>query len=268
MLARMARREFIDEVIVATCDADVAEAAVREARRHQLDVHVVPDVFGLEPLAIENLGGMPLLKIHEQQLPELTLAMKGIADVVLAALGLIALLPLLLIIAGVIKLGSPGPVLYRAVRVGRKGRRFICYKFRTMVASADALKDELRYRNEREGAFFKISNDPRITCAGRLLRRYSLDELPQLWNVMRGDMSLVGPRPHPPDDVQRYSVQHLQRFDFLPGITGLWQVTARRDPSFDRCVALDVQYIKSWSFGLDLRILWRTIAAVLQGSGA
>jgi lipopolysaccharide/colanic/teichoic acid biosynthesis glycosyltransferase len=136
-----------------------------------------------------------------------------------------------------------------------------------MVAEADSIKDELRGKNEREGAFFKIGDDPRITRIGRLLRRYSLDEFPQLWNVLLGDMSLVGPRPHPTDDVDQYQPQHLQRLDFVPGMTGLWQVTARRDPSFERSVALDVEYIRNWNLWLDVRILCRTVKAVFEGSG-
>jgi lipopolysaccharide/colanic/teichoic acid biosynthesis glycosyltransferase len=136
-----------------------------------------------------------------------------------------------------------------------------------MICDADALKSDLRAQNEREGAFFKMTNDPRITRMGRVLRRYSLDELPQLWNVLRGDMSLVGPRPHPPDDVKRYQLRHLQRLDFVPGLTGLWQVTARGDPSFERSVALDVEYISRWNLWLDLRILLRTVAVVFAGSG-
>jgi lipopolysaccharide/colanic/teichoic acid biosynthesis glycosyltransferase len=196
------------------------------------------------------------------------LACKRVIDVLLASAGLLLLTPLLLLIAIAIKLDSPGPVLYRALRIGRKGRRFGCYKFRSMIVEADSVKENLRSQNHRNGAFFKIDNDPRITPTGRFLRRYSLDELPQLWNVLLGDMSLVGPRPHPPDDVERYSLGDLRRLDFIPGMTGLWQVTSRRDPSFERCVALDVDYIANWGLSLDLRILWKTIAAVLQGSGA
>jgi len=186
----------------------------------------------------------------------------------LSAVGLVVVSPLLAAIAGIIRLDSSGSVLYRAARVGRKGQQFICYKFRTMVRDADSLKNELRSRNERAGAFFKISKDPRITRVGSFLRRYSLDELPQLWNVLLGDMSLVGPRPHPVDDVNRYGVQHLRRLDFIPGMTGLWQVTARQDPSFERNVALDLEYITRWSLWLDFQILCKTISAVFQGSGA
>jgi exopolysaccharide biosynthesis polyprenyl glycosylphosphotransferase len=269
-LRTIAREECIDEVIIATRDAEAAEAALREARRNQLDVRVVPELFGPEPeaLELENLAGVPLVKIHRQPLPEWTLAVKRITDVILAVAGLVALSPLLFIIAAAIKLDSRGPVFYRGVRVGRKREKFLCCKFRTMIPQADAAKEDLRARNEREGAFFKITNDPRVTRAGWFLRRYSLDELPQLWNVLRGEMSLVGPRPHPPDDVERYRVEHMQRLDFVPGITGLWQVTARRDRSFERSVVLDVEYIKTWSLALDLQILWKTIPAVFQGSGA
>ena len=136
-----------------------------------------------------------------------------------------------------------------------------------MVTDADVRKELLRARNERHGACFKIANDPRITRVGRFLRRYSLDELPQLWNVLCGDMSLVGPRPHPLDDFEQYDLEDLRRLEVTPGITGLWQVTARRDPSFERNVALDVEYIKHWNLWMDLRILCKTVSVVLQGSG-
>jgi lipopolysaccharide/colanic/teichoic acid biosynthesis glycosyltransferase len=136
-----------------------------------------------------------------------------------------------------------------------------------MVSGADRLKDDLRENNQRSGPFFKISNDPRITRLGRFLRRYSLDELPQLWNVVKGDMSLVGPRPHPLEDVAGYEIEHLARLDVTPGITGLWQVTARRDPSFQRGMELDREYIRTWSLRSDMRILLKTFLAVVQGSG-
>lgn len=268
MLQRLARERCIDQLIIATQDSKAAEAAIKQARRNQLDVLIAPTLFGGVAREVKNVSGMPLVKLHEQQLPMWGLALKRIADTTLAAAGLVALLPLLPLVAASIKLDSPGPVFYCALRIGRKGRRFLCYKFRTMVEEADAAKDQLRSRNQRDGAFFKIANDPRITRVGRFFRRYSLDELPQLWNVLVGDMSLVGPRPHPADDVGRYSIADLRRLDFVPGITGLWQVTARRDPSFQRCVALDVDYINRWNLALDLRILWKTLAAVFRGSGA
>jgi lipopolysaccharide/colanic/teichoic acid biosynthesis glycosyltransferase len=180
---------------------------------------------------------------------------------------LLTLSPLLATIAFCIKLDSRGSVLYRAQRAGRKGRLFCCYKYRTMVSNADELKNNLRKSNQRSGPFFKIAADPRITRLGHFLRRYSLDELPQLWNVLKGDMSLVGPRPHPLDDVAAYEVEHLARLDVTPGITGLWQVTARRDPSFQRGMELDREYIRTWSLGSDMRILLKTFLAVVRGSG-
>jgi len=158
-------------------------------------------------------------------------------------------------------------MFYRSKRMGRKGRPFVCYKFRTMVADADFLKEGLRHLNERHGPFFKISGDPRITRLGRWLRKYSLDEVPQLWNVLKGDMSLVGPRPHPLDDYRQYHLEHLRRLDVEPGLTGLWQVTARQDPSFETNMALDLRYIETWNVWLDLKILWRTVGAVLEGEG-
>jgi exopolysaccharide biosynthesis polyprenyl glycosylphosphotransferase len=269
-LRTIAREECIDEVIIATPNPHVAEAAIREAHRNHLDVRLMPAFFGspTQALEMESLTGVPLIRVHEEVLPSWPLAVKRLVDVVLATAALLALTPLLLLIAIVIKLDSSGLVLYRAVRVGRKKQRFTCYKFRTMIPEADAGREGLRCRNERDGAFFKITNDPRTTRAGRLLRRYSLDELPQLWNVLRGEMSLVGPRPHPPDDVERYRVEHMQRLDFLPGITGLWQVTARGESSFEASVRLDVEYIKTWNLALDLRILYQTIPAVFHGSGA
>lgn len=268
LMGQIARQACIDEVIIATADPAIMRVAVREARRNRLDVSVVPDLSGVHTFACEYAGGVPLLKVAEQRSPEWELAGKRALDVALAAMGLVALLPVFGLIAILIRSESRGPVLYRSVRVGQKGRRFNCCKFRTMIAGADATKSKLRAQNQRNGAFFKIADDPRVTRVGRVLRRYSLDELPQLWNVLRGDMSLVGPRPHPPDDVARYGTEDLRRLDFVPGITGLWQVTARQDPSFQRCVELDVEYIESWSLWLDFRILWRTIGVVLQGTGA
>ena len=268
LMSQIARQACIDEVIIATADPAIMRAAVREARRNRLDISVVPDLSGVHTLACEYVGGVPLLKVSEQRSPEWELAGKRVLDVMLSAIGLVAILPVFGLIAILVLIESRGPVLYRSVRVGQKGRRFNCCKFRTMIAGAEATKSTLRAQNQRNGAFFKIADDPRVTRVGRFLRRYSLDELPQLWNVLRGDMSLVGPRPHPPDDVARYGTEDLRRLDFVPGITGLWQVTARQDPSFQRCVDLDVEYIESWSLWLDFRILWRTIGVVLQGTGA
>jgi lipopolysaccharide/colanic/teichoic acid biosynthesis glycosyltransferase len=193
--------------------------------------------------------------------------LKRVMDVILSVIVLVLLCPLMLVIAMAIKLESPGRIIYRSLRAGKCGRKFDCYKFRTMGAGSDSLKENLRRLNHRRGPFFKIADDPRLTRLGRFLRKYSLDELPQFWNVLKGEMSLVGPRPHPLDDVERYSPWHHRRLDVKPGLTGLWQVTARADPSFETCMVLDLGYIRSWSLLLDCRILMRTIPAVLAGEG-
>jgi lipopolysaccharide/colanic/teichoic acid biosynthesis glycosyltransferase len=188
-------------------------------------------------------------------------------DAVCSVVGLIVVLPLLLLIAAAIKLESRGPVIYSSSRIGRKGRTFLCYKFRTMSADAEELKVSLQHLNERDGVLFKITNDPRITRLGRFLRKYSLDELPQFWNVLKGDMSMVGPRPPLADEVQQYELEHLRRLDVLPGITGLWQVESRCDPSFASYISLDVQYVERWHLLLDFKILFKTILVVIAGSG-
>ena len=270
-LAQVARAEFVDEVIVAIpCQSDLANRIICQARHNRLDVSLVPDFLGYRPasLSIEQCGNVPVLTLYREHIPVLPLGLKRSLDFVLSAAGLILITPLIALIALLIKLSSQGPVFYRARRAGRKCTSFLCYKFRTMVWNADNLKAGLRTSNQRAGPFFKIDDDPRITPFGKFLRRYSLDELPQLWNVLRGDMSLVGPRPHPLDDVERYSLEHLRRLDVSPGITGLWQVTARGDPSFQRNMALDLEYIERWTLWLDIRILFKTVALVFQGNGA
>ena len=269
-LARMSRMGFVDEVILAAPkNNDLTLRVLSETRRLHLDLEIVPELFGCTPVGneIEKVGGLPVICLHAEHLPALHLVLKRIVDILGAGLVVSALSPLLAVIALLIKLDSAGPVFYCAPRAGRKGKLFRCYKFRTMVLNADELKLQLRRNNERSGPFFKIERDPRITRIGGLLRRYSLDELPQLWNVLRGEMSLVGPRPHPLDDVAEYEIEHLARLDVTPGITGLWQVTARRDPSFQRGMELDREYIRRWSLGLDMKILLRTFVAVVQGSG-
>jgi exopolysaccharide biosynthesis polyprenyl glycosylphosphotransferase len=268
-LARLARTGFVDEIILAAPhDRELIQQVLRESRRLRLDLEIVPELFGCKPAEqVERAGDLLVMSLHAERSPAAGLALKRIVDVMGAGLALTLLSPSLAVIAGLIRLGSPGPVLYSAQRAGRKGRLFCCYKFRTMVSNADALKERLRRNNQRSGPFFKIANDPRITRLGRFLRQYSLDELPQLWNVLKGDMSLVGPRPHPVDDVAGYEIEHLARLDVTPGITGLWQVTARRDPSFQRGMELDREYIRTWSLGSDMRILLRTFLAVVRGSG-
>jgi len=268
-LAELARAAFVDEVILAAPhDRELTLRVLHTAQQLRLDVKMAPDLFGCEPMReTEQIGDMPLISLHEERLPVAGLMLKRLLDVAGAGVALIFLAPVLAVLAMLVRLDSPGPVLYAALRAGRKGRAFRCYKFRTMVRDADGLKEKLRERNRRQGPFFKITDDPRITRVGRWLRRYSLDELPQLWNVLKGEMSLVGPRPHPLDDFSEYTIEHLPRLDVTPGMTGLWQVTARRDPSFQTGMKLDIEYIHRWSLGMDLRILLRTAGVVLRGSG-
>jgi exopolysaccharide biosynthesis polyprenyl glycosylphosphotransferase len=267
-LAEVARTNFIDEVIVAEPrDQGLISRMFHEAKRLHLDMKMTADLFGCEAIGWETFGAIPIVALHQEKLPVGKLLLKRGLDIAVAGGLLLLIVPVLLLISGLIKLDSRGPVLYTAPRAGRKGRPFRCYKFRTMVPEADDIKKNLRTRNQRSGPFFKIKGDPRISRIGRLLRRYSLDELPQLWNVLKGDMSLVGPRPHPLDDVSEYAIEHLPRLDVTPGITGLWQVTARSDPSFQTGMNLDVEYIDTWSLGMDLKILLKTAGAVLRGSG-
>ncbi len=174
----------------------------------------------------------------------------------------------MLAIAIAVKLDSRGPVFYSSERIGKKGHVFRCTKFRTMVRDAEKRRADIMHMNERDGVLFKISNDPRITKLGRFLRKYSLDELPQFFNVLRGEMSVVGPRPPIASEVREYKLSHLRRLDVTPGITGLWQVQGRQDPSFDSYISLDVTYIENWSIWLDVKIILRTIAVVFAGTGS
>jgi lipopolysaccharide/colanic/teichoic acid biosynthesis glycosyltransferase len=195
------------------------------------------------------------------------LILKRVVDISLSVVALFFLWPLLLAIGLAVKLESPGSAIYASLRAGKRGQPFHCYKFRTMFEGADQLRDALREFNERQDPFFKIADDPRVTRLGRFLRKYSLDELLQLWNVLKGDMSLVGPRPHPVDDFARYHPEDHRRLKVKPGITGLWQVIARTNPCFKTCMTLDMAYIQNWSLLLDFKILMCTVPTVLSGDG-
>ena len=196
-------------------------------------------------------------------------AMKRILDIVLSALAMVVLSPLFLLIAIAVKMSSPGPVIFSQIRVGRYGRHFKFYKFRSMRQDAEALKASLAAQNESaDGVIFKMKEDPRITKVGRLLRRASLDELPQLWNVFIGDMSLVGPRPPVPSEVQEYTLEDRKRLDVIPGITCLWQIKGRSEIPFNEQVRLDKEYILTPGIWKDLVILLKTIPAIIGGKGA
>ena len=217
---------------------------------------------------IEYIGHFPTIPLYRGHVPEVGLVLKRALDILLSSVALIVLAPVLLAIAIAVKLDSPGPVFYFSERFGKKGRVFRCVKFRTMVRDAEKRRADVLHMNERDGVLFKISNDPRITRLGRFLRKYSLDELPQFFNVLRGDMSVVGPRPPLASEVREYKLDHLRRLDVTPGITGLWQVQARQNPSFDSYISLDVAYIDNWTIWLDLKIIVRTIGVVFAGTGS
>lgn len=270
-LFQLARKQFVDEIFFATpCERGIMQSVLEQARTHSIDLRVVPDMY--DGLAwnspIEYIGQFPTIPLHCGHVPEIALVLKRMLDMVIATMAVTLLSPLLLAIAIAVKFDSRGPVFYRSERIGKKGRVFKCTKFRTMVRDAENRRADIMHMNERDGVLFKISNDPRITRTGRFLRKYSLDELPQFFNVLRGDMSVVGPRPPIASEVREYKLSHLRRLDVTPGITGLWQVQGRQDPSFDSYISLDVTYIENWSIWLDLKIILRTVAVVFAGTGS
>jgi exopolysaccharide biosynthesis polyprenyl glycosylphosphotransferase len=272
-LPRVLQRHFIDEVFITIpSERGLVKRVASHAFRFGVNVSVIPELFdGIMPLktqSFEFFGDLPVMELYRKPIPELGLIFKRVMDITGSLLGIFLLSPIMLVIAIAIKIDSPeGAVIYRSRRIGRKGQRFDCYKFRTMVPDADALKDSLRHLNERNGPFFKITDDPRFIRVGKFLRKYSMDEFPQFFNVLKGDMSLVGPRPHPLDDFRLYNLHHYRRLDVKPGLTSLWAVEARCDPSFERNMELDLSYIENWNQWLDIRILLRTIPAVLRGMG-
>jgi exopolysaccharide biosynthesis polyprenyl glycosylphosphotransferase len=265
-----ARKHFVDEIFFTTPhERGLVQEVLEKARNYGINLRVVPEMY--DGLAwnspIEYIGQFPTIPLHCGYVPELALMLKRAVDVVFSALALVVLSPVMLAIAIAIKLDSHGPVFYASERIGKKGLVFRCMKFRTMVRDAEKRQAEIMHMNERQGVLFKISNDPRITPLGRFLRKYSLDELPQFFNVLRGDMSIVGPRPPLASEVREYKLSHLRRLDVTPGITGLWQVQGRQDPSFDSYISLDVTYIENWSVWLDIKIILRTVVVVFAGTG-
>ena len=270
-LARVARAQFVDDLFVTIpSERQLVKSVAAEARRQHLNLKLVPELYdGLVCQApIQQFGDFPIMELHWEPIPSVGLFIKRIFDVLVSGAALLVFSPLLLAIAVAICLDSAGAVLYKSKRVGKKGKTFTCYKFRTMVANAEDLKEGLYHLNERSNRLlFKIEKDPRITRLGKILRAYSLDELPQLWNVLRGEMSLVGPRPPLPSEFNQYSLEHLKRLDVKPGLTGFWQVTSRQDPSFENYMAMDLEYIEKWGFWMDAKILWKTISVVIRGQG-
>ena len=254
-------RQQVDIVFIALPHAEASRLTtlLSGIGDEPIAIYLVPDVFSLVPArgGVEEFEMIPFIHLRESRLYGWNRVVKRAFDLVFGALALLVTLPVMLAITIALKLTSPGPLLYRQERMGVDGRRFRMLKFRTMRVNAEA----------ETGPVWARAHDPRRTRIGVFLRRTSLDELPQLVNVLRGEMSLVGPRPHPVDDFERYQLEDLQRLEITPGLTGLWQVTARRDPSFQRSMSLDREYIGSWNLWLDFKILCKTMLVVLRGEG-
>jgi exopolysaccharide biosynthesis polyprenyl glycosylphosphotransferase len=262
-----------DTVAVLACpemDGIKLRTLAWELEKTGTDLCVSPallDVAGPRT-TIRPTAGLTLLHVDHPQLSGLRLLLKDLFDRCVAAVVLLLLAPLIVAVGAMIRLSDGGPALFTQVRVGKDGRVFRIYKFRTMVVDAERRKAELLASNDHDGILFKLRKDPRVTAMGARLRRWSIDELPQLVNVFLGDMSLVGPRPAVPAEVAQYAEHVHRRLVVKPGLTGLWQVNGRSDLSWDESVRLDLRYVENWSFALDLQILWKTIWALLYGSGA
>lgn len=269
-LAEVLDSHQVDEVIVTLPWMSHREIVqiMDHCERRNVRARIVPDPFQmtLRSVVVDDIDGVPLLGVAEPQLRDWQLAIKRALDVLISGVLLVVLAPVFLLIALAIKLDSPGPVLYKQRRVGAGGVEFTCIKFRTMCVNADQMRAQLADKNEATGPLFKMRNDPRRTRVGRFLR-HGPDEFPQLWNVLKGEMSLVGPRPPLPSEVAAYEPWHLRRLDVLPGITGLWQVSGRSNLTFDEMVLLDLYYIENWSPLLDLRILLKTLPVIVTGTG-
>jgi exopolysaccharide biosynthesis polyprenyl glycosylphosphotransferase len=271
-LPRILRDEVVDEVLFVLSRRQLYEFEESFVLCSELGIRArialyFPNIKAR--VLLEELEGIPLLTFTTTPAAPFPLFVKQLADFVLAAIALLLLAPLLLLVAAAIKLGSRGPVLFRQQRCGVNGRPFTLLKFRTMVEGAEQQLDEVAHLNQVKGPAFKAKKDPRVTRLGRLLRRFSIDELPQLVNVLKGDMSLVGPRPPIPEEVSQYEHWQRRRLSMKPGLTGLWQVSGRAElDDFESWINLDLAYIDQWSLWLDLKILLRTIPAVLSARGA
>jgi exopolysaccharide biosynthesis polyprenyl glycosylphosphotransferase len=272
-VAEVVAQYEVDTVAVLPCPELDGPALRRlgwdleKTRAELLLAPAVTEVVGPR-VRIRPVCGLPLMHMERPELRGIRRLTKDLFDRAAATLGVLFLAPVLLGLALAVRASSRGPVFFKQERVGRDGRTFSMLKFRSMVAGADRMVEALSAESDGNGVLFKKKNDPRVTSVGRVMRRYSLDELPQLFNVLRGDMSLVGPRPPLPSEVGRYGFDMHRRFLVKPGLTGLWQVSGRSDLSWDDSVRIDVRYVENWSLTFDFMILWKTVGAVLRGSGA
>ncbi|MDX1662260.1 MAG: sugar transferase [Candidatus Promineifilaceae bacterium] len=243
---------------------------VRLCQQFDVEAQVIPDLFqmSLHYVEFSNMAGIPLFSVRDVGMTPLEEMLKRALDLTIIALAALPSLAVGAMIAVAIKLESPGPIFYRASRIGQDGRPFKMIKFRSMVADAERYKAALLGMNEASGPIFKIRDDPRMTRVGRLIRQLSLDELPQLWNVLRGEMSLVGPRPPLPEEVDQYQSWHRRRLEVKGGLTGLWQVSGRSDLTFDEQCLLDIYYIENWSVAMDLRLILQTLPHLVHSKGA
>lgn len=272
-LPSMLQRVVVDELIFVVSRKRLEELeeifliCEEQGIRTRVAVNFFPHMIA--KVHLEDLHGVPLLTFTTTPHNELLLAAKRVFDLTIASVVLVALLPFSLLIALIIKMTSPGPVLFRQTRVGLNGRHFTLYKFRSMLENAEEMRNDVEHLNEMKGPAFKILNDPRATWIGRLLRKTSLDEFPQLYNVVRGDMSIVGPRPPLPEEVAKYERWQRRRLSMKPGLTCLWQINGRNKiTDFKKWMELDLHYIDNWSLKLDLKIFIKTIFVVLAGRGA
>nr|MBA3450790.1 sugar transferase [Chloroflexia bacterium] len=269
---RVALAERIDQVIVALPAASHGAilGIVDLCQRAKVRFKIVPDLYemSLSRVDVDTVSGIPLIGLKAMAIQGINAVTKRGVDIVFATVALVVCAPMMLLGAALIRLESHGPVLYRQIRIGKDQQPFQMYKFRSMRQDAEGQREDLLREHDQDGRLFKDRNDPRRTRVGAVIRRWSLDELPQFWNVLLGDMSVVGPRPQIPQEVAGYEEWHGKRLAVSPGLTGLWQVSGRSELSFDEMVHYDVYYIQNWSLGLDFRILLRTIPAVLRARGA
>jgi exopolysaccharide biosynthesis polyprenyl glycosylphosphotransferase len=261
-----------DEVVVAFAPEDAQQAVTTTLRlvEDDLPFQVMPETMGCVYPLLQHLGWheVPVLRVHRGASHAIARAFKRVLDVVVATVTLALLLPLLAVVAILIRLESPGPVIFKQERVGKNGRRFRILKLRTMVQGAHEHEARLRQECSADPRFVKIACDPRVTRLGRILRKTSIDELPQLWNVLRGEMSLVGPRPSQPSEVALYEPSQFTRLLVKPGVTGAWQVSGRSELRFEDAVKLDAAYVRDWSPWLDLKIMIKTVVVVFRCTGA